>query len=53
MCCNKGVVYGEELLLDVWDFAAQEALWGLHASLHSLFICVFLKGGNSHSEAAC
>lgn len=38
------MVYGEELLLDVWDFMAQEALWGLHASLHPLFVCVFLKG---------
>lgn len=30
--------------------AAQEALWGLYASVHSLFICVFLKGENPHGE---
>lgn len=37
-----------ELLLDVWDSVAQEALWGLHASLRSL--CIWCE--ESHNVAA-
>lgn len=36
-----------ELLLDVWDSAVQEALWGLHASLRSL--CIWCEESH-HSD---
>lgn len=48
----KGVVNGEELLLDMWNSSGGSERWGLHASLHTLFICVFLKGENPCSETA-
>lgn len=47
MCSRKGVVDGEELLLDLWNSSGRSELWGLHASLHSLFICVFSWGRES------
>lgn len=42
MCSNRGVVYGGDMLLDVWDFTAQE-VWGVTCfTTFTIYLC-FLR----------